>query len=71
MLTEIGLQSTFSTDIGCYEESVLYFYYRNPAGRGLDFANNPEQKEDFLRYAIELHCLNPVQDIAHTPLPPL
>ena len=71
MLTEIGLQFTFSTDIGCYEESVMYFYDRNPAGRGQDFAHNPEQEEDFLRYAVELHCLNLLQDIAQTPLPQL
>jgi hypothetical protein len=69
MLTEIGLQFTFSIDIGCYKESVLYFYDRNPAGRGLDFADKPEQEEDFMRYAVELHCLNPVHDIAQTPLP--
>ena len=60
MLTEIGLQFTFAIDVGSYEESVLYFYDRNPAGRGLDFAKNPEQEEDFVRYAVELHCLNPV-----------
>ena len=71
MLTDIGLQFTFSTDIGCYEESVLYFYDINPAGRKLDFADNPEQEEDLMRYAVELHCLNPVQDIAQTPLPQL
>jgi len=71
MLTEIGLQFTFSADIGCYEDSVLYFYDRNPAGCGLDFADNPEQEEYFLRYAVELHCLNPVQDITQTPLPQL
>ena len=69
MLTEIGLQFTFYTDVGCYEESVIYFYEGNPAGRGLDFADNPEQEEVFLRYAVELHCLNPVQDIAQIPLP--
>jgi len=71
MLTEIGIQFTFSTDISFYEESVIYFYNSNPARRGLDFADNPEQEEDFPRYAIELHCLNLVQDIAQTPLPPL
>ena len=44
MLTEIGLQFTFATDVGCYEEIVLYFYNRNLAGRGLDFAENLEQE---------------------------
>ena len=68
MLSETRLSFLFVTDIGCYEEGVLYFYERNPAGRGLDFAENPEQEEDFLRYAVELHCLNHVQDIAQYPL---
>ena len=69
MLNETGLSFTFATDIGCYEEGVLYFFERNPAGRGLDFAENLEQEEDFLRYAMELHYLNPVQDIAQYSLP--
>ena len=38
MLMEIGLQFTFYTDVGSCEERVMYFYDRNPAGRGLDFA---------------------------------
>ena len=66
MLTRIGLQFTFATDVGSYEESVLYFYDRSPSGRGLDFAENPEQEDNFMRY-----CLNPVQNIAQTPLPQL
>ena len=69
MLTEIGLQFTFYTDVGYYEKSVLHFYDKNPTGRGLDFAENLEQEEDCMRYVVELHCLNPVQDIAETPLP--
>lgn len=71
MITEIGLRFTFADDIGSYEESVLYFYDRNPSGSGLDFAENPEQEEDFMRYAVELHCLKPVHGIAQTPLPQL
>ncbi len=39
--------------------------------RGLDFAENPEQEEDFLRYAVELHCLNHAKDIAQYALPQL
>lgn len=71
MLTETGLKFTFAIDVGCYEEGALYFYDRNQAGRGLDFAENPEQEEDFLRYAVELYCLKLVHVIAQTPLPQL
>jgi hypothetical protein len=46
-------------------------YDRNPAGRGLDFTENPASKEDFLRYAIELQCLSVETNTRKTPLPPL
>jgi hypothetical protein len=52
MLNEIGLRFNFVTDTGSYEEGNLYFYDRNPVGRGLDFAENPDQEEEFLRYAV-------------------
>ncbi len=42
-----------------------------PAGRGLDFDDYPENKSDFVRYAVELRCLNPVVDTKKTPLPPV
>ena len=71
MLNEIELQFNFVIDTGSYEEGDLYFYDMNPTGRGLDFAENLDQEEDFLRYAVEPHCLNPVQDIAKYPLPQL
>ena len=71
MLIDTRLQFTIAIYIGCYEESTLYFYERNRVIRGLDFAHNPDQKEDFMRYAVELLCLNPVQDITHYPLPQL
>jgi hypothetical protein len=37
----------------------------------LDFTDNPDHKEDFLRCEVELHCLNPLGDIRKSPLPPL
>ncbi len=37
MLNEIGLRFNFVTYTGSYEEGDLYFYDRNPVGRGLDF----------------------------------
>ena len=61
----------FYTDRGVREEHYLSFCEKNPAGRGLDFAENPGAKEDYIRYATDLHCLNPVADTRKTPLPPL
>ena len=66
-----GLQFTFYDDKKVAEDYTLFFYERNPAGRGLDFADFPEIKPDFVRYAVELRCLNPVADTKKTPLPPL
>jgi len=71
MLNDIGLRFNFVTNTDSYEEGDLYFYDRNPTRCGLDFAENPDQEEDFLRYAVELHCLYPVQCIAQYPLPRL
>ena len=31
----------------------------------------PDQKADFLRYAIRLNFINPIRDIIQYPLPPL
>ncbi len=71
MLNKIGLRFNFVTNTISYKVGDLYFYNRNPTGRGLDFAENPDQEEDFLRYAGELHCPKPVQDIAQFPFPEL
>jgi hypothetical protein len=61
----------FIDDNGGTEQHYIQFYERNPAGRGLDFDNAPEDKPDFVRYAVELRCLNPITDTRKTPLPPL
>jgi hypothetical protein len=37
----------------------------------LDFSDNPDSKEDFLRYEFELQCLNPVAYTNKMPLLPL
>jgi len=65
------LKLDFITTKGDNEEHLITFYERYPARRGLDFTENPDSKEDFLRYAVELQCLNPVADTRKTPLPPL
>ena len=53
------------------EEHTLYFYERNPAGRGLDYDDHPDDKTNFVKYAVELRCLNPILDTKKSPLPPL
>ena len=70
-LSEKPLKLNFYTDKGAREEHYLSFYERNPTGRGLDFTENPDAKEDYIRNAIDLHCLNPVADTRKTSLPPL
>jgi hypothetical protein len=50
------------TTKGDIEEHLINFYERSLAGRGLDLTDNPDSKEEFLRYAVELQCLNPVAD---------
>jgi len=65
------LRLDFITTKGDNEEHLITFYERDLAGRGLDFTENPDSKEDFLKYAFELQCLNPVADTRNTPLPPL
>ena len=70
-LDEKPLKCSFITYAGNWEEHYLTFYKRIPAGRGLDFTENLDHKEDFLRTAAELHCLNPVANTRKSPLPPL
>jgi len=66
-----GLHFTFFNDKREGEDHTLLFYERNPTGRGLDFDGYSEDKPDFVRYALELRCLNPVVDTKNTPLPSL
>jgi len=70
-LNEKPLKLIFCTDKGAREKHSLSFYERNPAGRGLDFTENHDAKEDFIRCVVDLHCLNLVADTRKTPLPPL
>jgi hypothetical protein len=71
LLDTKGITYHFLDDKGAWEESALWFYERNPARRGLDFDDIPEDKPDFVRYAVEFRCLNPLMDIKQSPLPPL
>jgi hypothetical protein len=49
----------------------LLFSKRNPAVRGLDFDDFLKDKPDFVRYVVDLRCLNPITETKKTPLPPL
>ena len=71
MLKDKGLLVTFYNDKREAEAHTLHFYERNLAGRGLDFDDHPDDKTDFVRYAVELRCLNPTMDTKKSPLPPL
>jgi len=64
-----GLNFPFINDNNDWEQHDVYFYERNPAGCGLDFTDTKDIKTDFLRYAIEYHCQNPISDIKKHPLP--
>ena len=50
------LKFNFRIAKGNNEEPLITFYERNPAGRGLDFTDNFDSKDDFLRYAAERQC---------------
>ena len=54
-----------------YQDTTVYFYDRNPAGRGIELNEFQSQKADFLRYAIHFNCINPIRYIRKCPLPPL
>ena len=71
LLDEKGLRFTFYNNKRVAEEHTLHFYEKNPAGRGLDFNDHPDDKTDIVKYAVELHCLNPIMDTKKSPLPPL
>ena len=71
LLDTKDLLVNFIDDNGDAEQHLIQFHERNPAGRGLDFDDNPDDKSDFVRYAVELRCQNPITDISKTPLPPL
>ena len=71
LLEEKGLLITFYNDKRDLASHTLHFYERNPARRGLDFDDRPEDKTDFVRYAVEFRCLNPMTDTKRSPLPPL
>jgi hypothetical protein len=71
LLNTKDLLVNFIDDNGGTEQHLIRFHERNPSGRGLDFDDAPDDKPDFVRYAVELICQNPNTDTRKTPLPPL
>jgi hypothetical protein len=71
ILHDRGIKLSLVNNDGEYQDSTIYFYDRNPAGRGLEFDEFPAQKADFLRYAVQFNCINPIRDMTKCPLPPL
>jgi len=57
-------------ETGTRVDPYLTLYEKNTAGKELDFTNDIDTKEDYIRYAVELLCLNPVADTRKIPLPP-
>jgi hypothetical protein len=54
LLEEKGRRFTFYNDKREADEHTLHFYERNLARRGLDFDDHPDDKTDFVKYAVEL-----------------
>jgi hypothetical protein len=71
ILQDRGINISLLNNEGEHQHAPIYFYERNPTGRGLDFNDFPEKKADFLRYAVQLNCINPIRDITKSPLPSL
>jgi hypothetical protein len=70
LLHDKGLNFPFINDNNEWEHHDVYFYERNPAGRGLDFTDTEDIETDFLRYSVDYHCQNPIADIKEH-VPPL
>ncbi len=71
ILQHIEIRIALINNDGYFQETNIYFYDKNPARRGLDFDEFPSQKSDFLRYAVQFNCINPIRDVTKCPLPPL
>ena len=62
----------FSEDDGTLSYRELdYLYEKNPATKGLDFGDYPEEKEPFLRYSASFQLQNRVEELQRYSLPSL
>ncbi len=71
LLKERPILCPFSDDKGKTHNSNICFYDRNPAGKGLDFDANPDQREPFMRYAVSFQIQNRTDDLSRLSLPSL
>ena len=71
LLDTKDLLVNFIDDNGETDQHYIQFYERNPTGKGLDFDDATYDKSDFVRYAVEIRCQNPITDTKKTPLSPL
>ena len=56
LLDTKDLRVNLIDDNGGTEHHYIQLYERNPYGKGLDFDDAPDDKSDFVRYAVELRC---------------
>jgi hypothetical protein len=52
LLEDRPILCSFSDEEGNSRNNNFYFYDRKPAGNGLDFDANPDQRESFMQYAV-------------------
>ena len=71
ILEDLGINIVLLNIDGEFQDAPIFFYERNPAGRGLDFNDFSEHHANFLRHAIQLNCINPIRDITKCPISPL
>ncbi len=71
ILQHRGIKIALINNDGYFHEAIIYFYDKNPVGRGLECKEFPSQKANFLMHVVQLNCVNPVRDITKCPLPPL
>ena len=71
IIKDRGLNIFLLNNDGILDTIIAYFFERNPTDRGLDFDEFPEHKAEFLRYAVQLTCINPIRYITKSLLPPL
>ena len=69
LLYDKGINFPFINDTNEWELYNVHFYERNPVGRGLDFKDTEDIKSDFLMYAVDYQCQNPIAEIKKHPLP--
>ncbi len=71
LLKDIPILRPFSDEEGNSHNNNICFCDRNPAGKGLDFEVNPDQRKPFMRYAVSFQLQNRTDDLSRLYLPSL